>query len=823
MFAKLTRSERFLWWWLVILAAVGFVAFIVAYLIDGLDGGGKFPFVANAVTKDGLFLAITLIVLADIRRFGWMTLFVIYGHVVLIFCLGLMLITGNASDASLMPFGGSATHGEGSARIWLGADVFVVALTSLLYVLARRSRPDLRYLSPSRLATVRALSEVLIPDNRRRLDPERIARNVDLYLGDFHAKGKAKVKTALLFMAPLALISPRRRRSFIKNQLESEGTTALGRFVRRYTQPILGVGAQLVYLAYYGDRETFESIGYKRYQDRGKDEAKNARRTIIRTPLKTMDPDSVRPDELEADVVIIGSGAAGAILAYEFAARKKEVLVLERGLHVDPSDFNDTETDMLSKLYSDGAIQVSRDLRFAVLQGMCVGGSTVVNNAVSIRAPEEVLDRWNDPTGLNAGIDRARLDSSFKHIGRFMQIQAQPPAVFGHNAEKYLDGIDRLGLMAHVHVVEANIQRCLGCGYCNIGCAFDRKLSMLDKVLPEAQAKFRDKANDRDRVRVLPQCEAQRIELDGTYAEAVRCKVGEKGRTVRVRARERYVVSAGAINSSLLLQRSRIRPSAVGTGLSFNMATPLTAHFKDELRSYEGLQISHYLRPPEDAGYVIETWFNPPAMQSLFMPGWGEQHFENMRDYAHMACAGVVVGTESNGNVRRGAMGNFGFDPKCEDLKKLIKGVKQLAEIFFEAGATRVMPSTLHYEQFGPKDDLGRLDHYIGHRTGISLNSAHPQGGNAICKDERRGVVDPSFLVHGLDNVHVCDASVFPSSITVNPQWTVMALAHYAASEIAQAPPPPRRRSRRFPRRTDDAPAPAPPPVEPVGAPEDRP
>jgi choline dehydrogenase-like flavoprotein len=823
MDAKPTVPERLLWWTLLALVVV-FVGSITAYLIDGLDGGGKFPFVANSVTKDGLFLAITVFALADIRRFGWMTLLVIYGHVLLIISLGIMLLTGNASDASLLPFGGSATDGEGSALIWLGLDVLVVALLSVFYILAQRSRPDLRYLSPLQLATVRALSEVLVPDRHRRLDPERIARNADNYLGAFHAKSKWKVKVALLPLALLALISLRQRKRFVESQLRSDGTWVLGRLLRKATQPLLGVAAQLVYLAYYGDRETFESIGYKRFQDRDDYAERMARDApVIRSPLKAMDPNRLSPDDLVADVVIVGSGAAGAIIAYDLAESGKDVLVLERGMHVEPARFNDTETDMLSKLYSDGAIQVSRDLRFAVLQGMCVGGSTVVNNAVCIPAPDDVLDMWNDPRGLNAGLDRARLDQSFEHIRRFLRIDSQPEHVFGNNARAFLAGTAALGLEDDMNVVEANIQRCLGCGYCNIGCAFDRKLSMLDKVLPEAQAKFRDKAKDRDRVRVLPECEAQRIEMAGTHAEAVRCKVGEKGRTVRVRARERYVVSAGAINSSVLLQRSRIRPSAVGRGLSFNMATPLTALFERDMCSYDGLQISHYLRPPDDPGYVIETWFNPPAMQSLFMPGWGERHYQNMSDYAHMACAGVVVGTQSNGNVRRGLMSNFGFEPRREDLEKLIKGVKQLGEIFFAAGATKVMPSTLRYEEFRPDDDLRRLDHYIDHRTGISLNSAHPQGGNAICKDPSRGVVDPSFRVHGLDNVHVCDASVFPSSITVNPQWTVMALAHYAAGEIGEAVTKrPRRGPRRFRRRPDAAPVSKPPPA-PVGAPEDRP
>ena len=52
---------------------------------------------------------------------------------------------------------------------------------------------------------------------------------------------------------------------------------------------------------------------------------------------------------------------------------------------------------MLSNLYADGAIQLSRDLRFAVLQGMCVGGSTVVNNAICFDPPPDVLEYWNEP------------------------------------------------------------------------------------------------------------------------------------------------------------------------------------------------------------------------------------------------------------------------------------------------------------------------------------------------------------------------------------------------------------------------------------------
>ncbi len=74
-----------------------------------------------------------------------------------------------------------------------------------------------------------------------------------------------------------------------------------------------------------------------------------------------------------------------------------------------------------------------------------------------------------------------------------------------------------------------------------------------------------------------------------------------------------------------------------------------------------------------------------------------------------------------------------------------------------------------------------------GHELGflaLQLHSSHPQGGNPMSRSADKGVVDPHFRPHGIDGLHVCDASVFPSAITVNPQLTVMALANYAADRI---------------------------------------
>jgi choline dehydrogenase-like flavoprotein len=133
-------------------------------------------------------------------------------------------------------------------------------------------------------------------------------------------------------------------------------------------------------------------------------------------------------DTLSADIVIIGSGAAGSILAEQFVEKGHEVLLLEKGPYVHPDDFNEDEVDMISRLYADGALQISQSLRFTVLQGSCVGGTTVVNNAVCFNTPPDVLENWNDSDGLNAGIDKTLFQQAQQTVRERLKIRSIDPA-----------------------------------------------------------------------------------------------------------------------------------------------------------------------------------------------------------------------------------------------------------------------------------------------------------------------------------------------------------------------------------------------------------
>jgi choline dehydrogenase-like flavoprotein len=643
---------------------------------------------------------------------------------------------------------------------------------------------------PARKALA-ALAEVVVDPNR--LPPDEVAWTVDRYMGGFRAQRKWVVKVALvgLWLYPLRFLKPPfpkmkpdARREFVEKRFIRDITFGRIRIGRNLIQAMFRLSSQMAYLGYYGDPRTFDSVGYKPFtqRDRFDEKLKDVPASLPR--LSCVSPAELDGDTVDADAVVVGSGAAGAIVAYRLAEAGRRVLVLERGLHLHPSEFEEDEVKQISNLYADGALQLSRDFSFQVLQGMCVGGSTVVNNAVCFDLPDDVLERWNG-SKHEAGLDKSRLAESFASVRRWLDVSRPPSPHLQRGADKFVEGVEALGLSGgpnEVDVVATNISNCPGSGYCNIGCPYGTKLSMLDKVLPEGQERF-----GADNLRILPECRAERIETKNGRAEAVLARLSD-GRKVRVTART-VVVSAGAIASSWLLMESKIAKARAGRDVCFNMGSPITADFDDVLDSFDGVQISHYLQPAAGSGFVMESWFNPVVSQALNMPGWLDDHRRNMDRFRHLTAAGVLVGTKGTGRLRPALTGGVDIDysPAREDVQTLVEALKLLCRIYLNAGARRVMPSTFRFHAFTDESQVDELDHYVKNSRYLSIGSGHPQGGNALSGDPGRGVVDPSFRVHGFENLFVCDASVFPTATTVNPQLTVMALAEYAVPGMAEA------------------------------------
>jgi len=792
--AALALAERRLRAILIALAAL-FALGAVAYELGPLLGTSEaffreLPFVTNAVVKVTALGLLCAYAAADVRRRLALVTPVIAVHLLSVLVSALYLLALDLGEPRPL-LGGEVSM---TAVLWgaIALDGAIAAVLGLAARAAWRERLAPGFFGPAELRGLVAVADVLVAGPGEPLAPEEVARNVDRRIDAIRAKRRWVYRVALLavqlrplleLLPPLSEIEPAARRRFLETRFHAPPRWPP--FLKHLTQVLIRICQQLSYVGYYGDRRTHASIGYRPFSERPRFAAVGAKDPGPH-PLTVDRPEDLGPEELSADVCIVGSGAAGAILAYEVARADPEatVLVLERGDYVEPRHFTEDEVEMIGRLYADGLMQQTEDWRFTVLQGSCVGGSTTVNNAVCFDPPAGVLAAWNDPAGQDAGLDLGRLGESVAAVRAFLRVAPQDRAVLNPSGAAFLAGAAKLPAGAlETSVVQANIEGCFGSGYCNIGCKWGKKLSMLETALPWAQRDFPG------RVRIVAGCEVERIETRGGTPKrvgALRARLAD-GRRVTVRAK-RTVLAAGAVASSYLLLRSGVgRGLPVGRGFSCNMGAPLTADLDGtRLESYDGLQISH-VGIPQQPGFVFETWFNPPVSQALNMPGWFERHFENMRRYAHLMAVGVLVGTASNGRIVRALTGGPGVDfrPERRDLETLAAGLKLLGALLFEAGATRVMVNTWGEDELTSPRQLGELDRIAADPDYITLGTGHPQGGNALSRDPRRGVIGPDFRVHGYEDLYVCDASVFPTSLTVNPQLTVMALAHYAAPHVA--------------------------------------
>jgi choline dehydrogenase-like flavoprotein len=770
----LTRAERRLRG-----LFVGHAILSVSLAFTYLASGDTHPatFIANSFAKDLLFVAVSVLGAADVRRRGWMALVVAGGYVALVIGQIVTLAWGGVRAQDLL---GVRVSGTAFLLGWMAIDLVLAVWFSAWWVAAVRGASGLRYLHPVAFLGLVALAEVMIEGKHEVVPPRAVALRVDGYLANLRARGKWRVHAALaaLCLWPLLTLRPPlpalgasvRKRFLQKRFVDEVAERRTFAPVRPLVEAMIRTGAQMSYLGYYGDPAGADAVGYVPFSARAHRHPGHPG-----PPLRSL---GVLPRDNSYDTVIVGSGAAGAVLAHHFAGAGRRVLVLERGPHVDPRQFTEDEVEQYLRLYNEGALQLATNFDLQVLQGMCVGGGTTINNALCLRPPGAVLDGWE-----RHGLDRACLEVAIGEMHRWLGVAPIDRDTTTIAARRFGAAARELSLPGTLEVMEANItEACVGCGYCNIGCAHGGKRAALDAILPAAQERFG--------LDVLAGVEVETIVHEGDHAVGVVAR-HVSGERLSIAAEE-VVVAAGPIASSWLLQRSGVGGERVGEGLHFNINSPLTADFPDAVDSFAGIQMSHaYRAPGEPPGYLIETWFNPPATQALAMPGWFDRHFENMSRYRHMACAGVLVGTTTPGRVKPTRTGPaIQYEASAADRGRLVEGLKLAGRIWLQAGAERVMPATFAWHEYRLPRALDELDRAVHEAGDLLMTSAHPQGGNALGT-----VVDEDFRVRGFKNLYLCDASVFPTSVHVNPQLTVMGMAHYAARRIlgrAAVPPPAR-------------------------------
>ncbi|HSW16371.1 MAG TPA: FAD-dependent oxidoreductase, partial [Ramlibacter sp.] len=302
---------------------------------------------------------------------------------------------------------------------------------------------------------------------------------------------------------------------------------------------------------------------------------KNITVKVAKQGLKvTQASDITQPTlHLKADAVVVGSGAGGAIAAYELARAGKKVIVLEAGPYIPSEKFSEMLAVAMGTLYQDHGGQSNMNGDIAILQGACVGGSTVVNAALCFRTPDYYLKLWGKQFGLT-NLNPAAMLPYFEKVERNLNIRTVGASETSPGALLIGPGMRKLGYPEGK--ARRNIKDCALTGSCFSGCASDRKQSMLVTYLPWAVAHGATIHADTRVTQVL----AEGGKASGVLAEVIDPATGQKKAEMRVDA-PIVVLAAGPIQTPLLLQKSQLANSSgqVGKNFACHPTLSVTAEF----------------------------------------------------------------------------------------------------------------------------------------------------------------------------------------------------------------------------------------------------
>jgi choline dehydrogenase-like flavoprotein len=515
---------------------------------------------------------------------------------------------------------------------------------------------------------------------------------------------------------------------------------------------------------------------------------------------------------LETDVLVVGSGAGGSFVAAELAARTRErVLILEKGDFIEPVEFLQRERLMMPRIL-DTEFSVIEVFGFqvptvstAVAIGKLVGGSATINHALAFEPPRPVIRDWHDQLGAELTYDD--LAPHLDYVRALLRIAPVPESQISGSNLALRRGAQKLG-MPHHGVAQRNAHQCIGCGFCDLGCRYNRKLTPLNMVLPLAA---------RHGAQLVANCRVDELILeplpgdgrDGRHRRVtgVRARLTDSRGTDRepleVRAR-RVVLAGGPFSSPRILMRSAVpsvrlsrgRDRAVGERFTTHATLTIMGDFDEALypsaatppmgyfvKKYEvddqaaADPATHHVR------YALEGLLNHPLAFAQITPyESAESHQAFMKRFNQTMTLAVMFRDRPVGRItERG----FVYELDEADRPGWLDALRTGARIMFAAGARRVFFNS-HRPLIltGPDEIDSTLTLDLVGQERLQITSGHPMGGCALGGNPRRDVVDSRGRSYDVEGLYIADSSILPTSLGVNPCYTVYALARYIADTM---------------------------------------
>lgn len=632
-------------------------------------------------------------------------------------------------------------------------------------------QPYPKNLSPSAYKELLSFAEALFPAGKNFPEPDYEALLLKLF-EVFEASPVVKhliwiirvlnVRSVLATGYRFSLLSLRRRRRLIDRWSE-----------RLISGALLRVISAPLKIAYLELESTKNAAGIRQsFANSGQPRNESWQQKI----LSAQDLDS--GEELEVDAIVVGSGAGGAVAAYELASKGLAVLIVEEGEYFTSQALNGDLLSLLPKLYrASGATASIGNCVIPIPLGCNVGGTTTINSGTAMRALPEVFQRWRSE-GLWQ-MDEAALDGQYKNVESVLQVANAEEKFVGPTGKVTQQGAERLGFKES-HCLPRCAPGCDGQSMCQFGCPTGAKQSTNFSYLPLAL-----KAG----AFLYTGFKVTRLIKQGENVLGV-VGVNGSGKEVTIRGRS-TVVAMGALNTPVFLKANGIMNPWLGKNLSIHPSGAVTAYFDQQ-------NFNHTFTIPQ--GFGIKDWAaeglmfeggTPPFLaHGMLAPTTGAKFVEHIERFQQTAYFGAMVKDTSRGSVWSTPWSGYPFihyHLNEQDFVRLKLGLRTLARLYLKAGADSVKIAGV--QEFPALHTEWEIEKFFDRKLkprDLLITAYHPLGTARIAATSKLGVCDFQHKVFGQEGLYVMDGGSVPGSLGANPQLTIMAMAARAGQQLAE-------------------------------------
>ncbi len=531
----------------------------------------------------------------------------------------------------------------------------------------------------------------------------------------------------------------------------------------------------------------------------------------------------------EVDFVIIGSGAAGGILAKELSTNGFRVVVLEQGPYLTEADFNHNEIEILAldKLTNHPKLQPNtfrktpdekaRPQR-ALVYGRCVGGTSVHFTANFWRFHEiDFIERSKVGPVAGTGlmdwpITYADLEPYYTKVEWEIGVSGlagaspfdpprskpypMPPLPVKSSGVIFERAARKLGWhpfpapMAINSQARAGRSACINCGFClGFGCEVGAKSSSLATAIRMAERT--------GRCEIRPNSYVHRIETDANGRAVGAAYFDEKRNTHLQKAKAVVVCANGAETPRLLLLSANKQfpdglansSGIVGKYLMLNSGGPVFAQFERPLNDYKGYNVSRVLHDfyeldPEKVGFRggggLDGRFDLTPIGFAFgglppdTPRWGKDFkaalADNFNRTMEIFCHGTSLPVENN---------SFSLDPDLKDAWGL-----PALRLTYKDHPDDVKLGTWMFARAHELFEAAGAKKKWSFPAGEQQFAVHLLGSCRMGNDPKTSVINSDHRTHDVKNLFLCDGSSLVTSGRGQPTMTIEALAFRAADRI---------------------------------------